>query len=229
MELRAYVDIIRRRWLAIVLLPTLVLVLVAYLDRTRSPVYTAEARISVSKISDRTSEGRYEFDDYYDLLSTDFLADDLTEVVRGNVFAAAVAQRLNDQGIAISSEEVDSALSGSREHRILTITASAHDHGRAVVIANAAAVEIDENFHAYAGPETFELPITVRPVQVPIEAEADTQRMRLTYLLAVIVAAGFGLLLALLLEYLDDSLPNADAARAATGLELLGVVPGDAR
>lgn len=229
MELRAYVDIIRRRWLAIFILPALVLLLVAYLDLTRSPVYTAEARVSISKISDQTTETDYEFDDYYDLLSTDFILDDLTEVVRGNVFAAGVAQRLNDQGIPISSDEVENALSGSREHRILTISASSSDHGRAVVIASAAATEVDENFYAYAGPETFELPIIVRPVQVPINAEADTTRMRLTYALAVIVAGGFGLLLAMLLEYLDDTLPDAPAASAVTGLDVLGVVPGDAR
>ena len=74
-----------------------------------------------------------------------------------------------------------------------------------------------------------DLPLTVRPVDVPINADADTLRVRLTYIIAVIVAGGFGLLLALLLEYVDDTLDGPSAAASATGLELLGVVPGDAR
>jgi capsular polysaccharide biosynthesis protein len=97
------------------------------------------------------------------------------------------------------------------------------------VIANVAATELRENFASYIGPSAGETPLTIRPVDVPTEASPDTSRVRLLYILALVVAGGFGLLLALLWEYFDESLYDAGEAAATTGLALLGVVPGDDR
>ncbi|MEZ4569334.1 MAG: hypothetical protein R2849_03225 [Thermomicrobiales bacterium] len=207
-------------------LPFLALVTVIVLDVDRSPTYTAEARVSMNRISDSTTSNEYEYDDYYDLLSSDFILDDTVEIVRGNVFAAAVAERLAEQGISVSPETVDGALTASREHRILTISSSSMDSGLAVVVANVAAIELREDFSNYIGQEGEPLPITIRPVDVPTAAASDTLRTRTLYVIVILVAAGFGFLLALALEYFDDSL-DRNTIQAALGINVLGVVRED--
>lgn len=229
MELRAYVGVLRRRWPAVLILPLLVVVLTAYLDQTRTASYTADARVSLSAISDESTTSDYEFDNYYDFLTTEFIIDDTLEIIRGNVFAGAVADRLNAQGLNVGLGTVAGALSTSRDHRILTIHATTSDHGLSVVIANMAATELRENFQSYVGSSAVPLPLTVRPVDVPTEAEPDTERVRLLYILAVVVAGGFGLLIAALWEYFDESFQDGPAAASTTGLPLLAVVPGDER
>ncbi len=149
--------------------------------------------------------------------------DDTVEIVRGNVFASAVADRLAGQGIEIDASAVEGALDASRQHRILTIVATANDQGLAVVIANVASAELREDFANYLGVEGDPYPVTMRPVDVPVKAEPDDLRVKLTYLMAIIVAGGFGILLALGLEYFDQTI-NIDTARDAVGLDVLAVV-----
>jgi capsular polysaccharide biosynthesis protein len=223
MELRAYASIFARRWLAILMLPLAMLVVIAIFEQSRETNFTAQARISVSRLSGEQPSTQYQYDDYYDLLSSDFIVDDTVEIVRGNVFAAAVAKRLAEQGINIDASAVEGALDASREHRILTIVATANDQGLAVVIANVASLEIREDFSNYLGVEGDPYPVTMRPVDVPVNAKPDDLRVKLTYLMAIIVAGGFGILLALGLEYFDKSI-NVDSAEDAIGLDVLAVV-----
>ncbi len=183
----------------------------------------------MNQLSGETTAGDYEYDNYYDYLASDFILDDLVEIVRGNVFAAGVAARLEEQGVQLTPSDVAGALAASREHRVLTILSTSRDHGLAVLIGNAAAIELRENFMAYLGSDDVDLPMTIRPVDVPLEAQPDTWRVRLTYILAVVVAAGFGLLVGIFLDYLDDSIPTATAAEAATGLPVIGTVRGAAK
>ena len=226
MELRAYVNTLTRRWYALLILPLVVLVVVIVAESERSPQFTAAARVSMVRVSDDETAEEYEFDDYYDFLGSEFILDDSVEIVRGNVFAAAVSERLAEQGIFLDPPTVDSALDASREHRILTIRSTSGDNGLSIIIANAAATEIREDYQDYLGSAEQPLPVTIRPVDIATSAESDDFQVRLTYLLAIIVAGGFGLLLALALEFFDDRL-TPDSARTALGLDALGVVRED--
>ena len=222
MELRAYARVVARRWIALLAIPVVAILVISYLEmnsatRTIRPV----AKVSVSRLSESTTSVDYEFDDYYDLLASDFILDDTVEVVRGNVFATAVAERLAAQGILVDTATIDDSLDASREHRILTVRFTSSEQGLAVVVANVASSELRENFQNYIGQEGEPLPMTIRPVDVPVDAESDDLRVRLTYVLALLVAGGFGVLLALGLEYFDQSL-DSDSAQAATGLSVLG-------
>lgn len=226
MEFRAYVNTLRRRWYALLVLPLIVIGVIAVAERERSPTYTAAARVSMVRVSEAETTDKYEFDDYYDFLGSEFILDDSVEIVRGNVFAAAVSERLAEQGIFVDPPAVDGALDASREHRILTIRSTTEDNGLSIIIANAAATEIREDYRDYLGAADEPLPVTIRPVDVSTSAESDSFQVRLTYLLAIIVAAGFGLLVALALEYFDDRL-TPETARASLALNVIGVVRED--
>lgn len=226
MELRAYLNTLTRRWYALLILPLVALVVVVVAESERSPQYTAAARVSMARVSDDETTNEYEFDNYYDFLVSEFILDDSVEIVRGNVFAAAVSERLVERGIFVDPPTVDGALDASREHRILTIRSTTGDNGLSIIIANAAATEIREDYQDYLGAAEEPLPVTIRPVDISTSAESDSFQVRLTYLLAIIVAAGFGLLVALALEFFDDRL-TSETAKAALGLDVLGVVPED--
>jgi capsular polysaccharide biosynthesis protein len=228
MELRSYAAILARRWLIILAVPALAIILIVYIDSRRDTQYTAEARVSVSRLSEGTTSIDYEFDDYYDLLASDFILDDTVEVVRGNVFARAVAERLAAQNVLVDPQTVDAAIDASREHRILTISSTSSEEGLSVIVANVAAIELQENFANYLGQDGEPLPMTIRPVDVPIDAQSDDLRVRITYVLAFIVAVGFGIVVALAIEYFDRSL-DAESAEAVTGLSLLGTVTESSR
>lgn len=227
MELRSYLAVLLRRWPLIVILPLIVVLVGVYQDATRTTNYTATARVSFIRSPDPPVEGDYTFDEYYNYLASEFAVDDMVEIVGGSVFSEAVADRLRETGVDISGEEVKSAVSPDRKHRIVSLATTTTDPGRSILIAVAAAQELQESGLAYLGSRNGESPAIVQMVEIPTEARADTGRARLILLLGFIVAAGLGALVALLIDYLDDRLYEPEAVSHATGLPHLATVPGD--
>ena len=103
MELRAYWSIIRRRWWLPVGLALLVGALTLVMQRPWQPrpvSYSASMRFNVG-IKPERIPGVYTYDRYYTMLTSEYLVDDLGEIVRSQAFAGAVSQRLADQGITV--------------------------------------------------------------------------------------------------------------------------------
>lgn len=227
MELRAYLAVLLRRWPLIVILPLIVVLVGVYQDVTRTTNYTATARVSLIRSPDPPVQGDYTYDEYYNYLASEFAVDDMVEIVGGSVFSESVAERLRVTGVEISGKEVKSALSPDRKHRIVSLASMTTDPGRSILIAVAAAQELQESGLAYLGSQEGESPAIVQMVEIPSDANPDTGRARLILLLGVIVAAGLGALVAVLIDYLDDRLYEPEAASHATGLPHLATVPGD--
>lgn len=227
MELKWYLQVLWRRWPAILVLPILVGLFAVYQETTRDEQYAAEARLAVVRQPDQAPVDDYRYDEYYNYLSSEFKIDDLVETVRGNVFAASVAEEMTAAGVPASPGEVQGALSSSREHRILTLTATTQDPDRSLQIARAAIEELEANPALYLDISDSDGSATVRAIQVPEHAAADTTRARLIVLMSVIAAIGIGVVLAFLVDYLDDTLYDADGAASATGLPVLATVPAE--
>lgn len=229
MELNAYVRILLRRWPIVVALPILVLIFAVYQETGRTPTYSSTARLSVVRMPDNAPPSEFQYDEYYNYLSSEFAIDDLVEIVRGNVFAGAVAEELRVSGWELNGGDVQGALAVSRQHRILSLTATSTDPNRALAVAEAAAAELEQNAFRYLGPEDVDVPATIRPVQVPTGAAPDTQRTRVILLMTLVVALGAGVLLAFVVDYLDDTLYDLDAVNHVTGLPHLATVVGERR
>ena len=227
MELSAYLRVLLRRWPIVLALPLLVLLFAVYQETGRTPTYSATARLSVVRLPDAAPETEFQFDEYYNYLSSEFAIDDLVEIVRGNVFADAVAADLQAAGWQLSGGDVQGALSVSRQHRIISLTAGSPDAERALAISLAAAEELEQNSLAYLGHEGSDAPATVRPVQIPGSAAPDTQRTRIILLMSLVIAFGAGVLLAFLIDYLDDTLYDIDAVSHAMRLPHLGTISGE--
>jgi capsular polysaccharide biosynthesis protein len=227
MELKAYLQIIRRRWPAVVVLPLIVGLLAVWQETTRDATYSTEVRAAVVRVRDPLPTNEYGFDDYYNYVSSEFAIDDLVEAVRGNVFAQAVAERVKATGTTIDAGEVQSMVAADRVHRIISVHVTSHDPDRARAVADAASAELDTNAYSYIGVESDAEGSSVNIIQRPGNPNPDTARERLLLALEVLAALGFGVLLAFLVDYIDDTLYDAESTTAALRLPHLASVPAE--
>lgn len=99
MELRSYWRIIARRWWLPVGLTLLTGILTLVMQKPwqeRPAAYSATMRFNVGVQPERIP-GVYTYDRYYTLLTSEYLVDDLGEIVKSGLFAGAVSKRLADR------------------------------------------------------------------------------------------------------------------------------------
>lgn len=227
MELRAYWDILRRRWW----LPLLMMVVVAAISavqlrpwQTRPPSYTASMRLLVGVLP-ATDAAVTAYDPrYYAWLTSEYLVDDFTEVVRSNLFAQGVSARLADQSIELPPGVILGSAATGQQHRILTLNFGWGDATQLEAIANAAADEITENAATYfqaLGTEGAGVTVLDGPT---IGVVGASLRDRLEWPLRVGLGLLVGIGLIFLLEYLDTSLRNRQEVEAL-GVRVIGEIP----
>jgi capsular polysaccharide biosynthesis protein len=227
MELKVYLQALRRRWPVILALPLIVALLAIVQDVSRETTYATDARLRV--ISERIEGDFTDYPDDDNFIASEYAIDDLVEAVRGNVFAAAVAERVRASGMEIGTEEVESAIASDREHRVLTVTVRSADPERAEAIAREATLELEASAFEYIGFPSPDSGQVVTVIDQPGEAGPDTSRARLLLILQIVAAAGAGVLLAFLIDYLDDTLHDGETTAATLGLPYLASVPTEPR
>ena len=227
MELKVYLQALRRRWPIMLILPLLVGLLAVVQELSRETIYATQSRLRI--ISEQLDG---EFTDYPvddNFIASEYAIDDMVEGVRGNVFSAAVADRVRAAGLEIGAEEVTSAISAEREHRVLTVTFRSADPRRAEVIAREATAELEASAFDYIGVPSPGADSVVQVIDQPGNAGPDTSRARLLLLLQVIAAVGAGVLLAFLVDYLDDSIHDGESAAVSLGVPHLATIPAEQR
>ena len=146
MELVRYWRIIKRRWWLVAVL--LAVVLAAYpLSASRPPAsYSASMRFAVGLQPEPRSGAYYTYDYYYTWLTAEYLVDDLSEVVRSNVFAQDVA---TTSGVAVPPGAIQGATSAGKLHRILTVQITWGNADELERIANAVVQVMTERGDTY--------------------------------------------------------------------------------
>lgn len=228
MELREYWSILRRRWWIPVLLGLLVGVISLVQLRpwqAKPPAYTASLRMLVGVMPAAGEDVTTYYDPrYYAWLTSEYLVDDFTEVVRSALFAANVSQRLAGQNITVPPGAIQGSAATGKQHRIITLNLSSGDETQLRQMAEAAAAELAENAPVYfeqlgtpgAGVTLIDGP-TVNAVGPGVR---DQIELPLRVLLGVLVGIG----IVFLLHYLDTSVRNAGELEAM-GLDVLGEIP----
>lgn len=225
MELKAYAAVLWRRWYLVALVPLLVLVGVLYQISQEQRTYTATARLSIIRPGEEPATGEFQYDSYYRYLASEFALDDMVEVTRGNVFASDVAEKIQETtGTAISAGEVQGSLRSERKHRILTLEANSSDSDHALLIAGAAAQTLEEKGTTYFG-FSEDTPAMVETIERPEFASSNTTRQLLLYALQLFAALFAGVVLAYLVDYLDDTLRSAETVSTALDLPVIGMIP----
>lgn len=227
MELRAYWQIIRRRWWLPVIL-TIVVALVSAVQlrpwQSPSPTYSASMRFLIGVLPvidpDLTSyDARF-----YAWQTSEYLVDDFTEVVSSSLFAQQVSQRLAAAGIDVPAGAIRGSSATGRLHRILTLTIGWPNRDELAAIADAVVNELQENsafYFAQLGTENTTVTVLDQPT---IGEVGQSLRARTEWPLRVLLALLVGLGLVFLLDYLDTSVRNSQDLELM-GIPVVGMIP----
>jgi uncharacterized protein involved in exopolysaccharide biosynthesis len=217
MELRQYWRIVWRRWWLVAALVGIVLVVSLVMAQEPEPVYVASMRFAIGiegsePVNAASGEGRSDA-----WLASEYLADDLSEVLKGGDFASRIGER-------VGFEVPAGTIFASREHRIMTVTVTWRDRDQAQAIAEAVGAALQDGGAGYF------------PQLVGVEAQAVlidgpgigqvgrslTDKLNLPIRLFVGLVAGVAL--AFLWDYLDDTVRDR-AEVEALGVSILGEIP----
>lgn len=228
MELREYWSILRRRWWIPVLLGLLVgLISLVQLRpwQVRPPAYTASLRLLVGVTPAAGEDVTTYYDPrYYAWLTSEYLVDDFTEVVRSALFANNVSQRLAEQNIVVPPGAIQGSAATGKQHRIISLSLSSGDEMQLRQMADAAAAELAENapiyFEQLGTPGAGVTLIDGPNVSAVGPGVRDQIELPLRVLLGVLVGAG----IVFLLHYLDTTVRRR-AELESLGLDVLGEIP----
>ena len=231
MELREYWTIIRRRWWLPVVLALLTGVVSALQLRPwapPAPTYAAGLRFLVGVLPAAEQDVTAYDPRYYGWLTSEYLVDDFTEVVRSGLFANNVSARLAASGIAVPAGVIQGSAATGKQHRIIALTMSWSDRAQLEQIITAAAAELTENAAAYfeqLGTGNAGITLLDGPA---ISENGPGVREQLELPLRVLLAALAGLGLIFLLHYFDQTI-RTPADLAALGLQPLASIPPTGR
>lgn len=227
MELREYIDIVRRRWW----LPVGLMLLVGLLSALQlrpwqapPPNYTVSLRLllGVMPLVD-ADEAAYD-PRYYAWLTSEYLVDDFTEVVSSDLFAKNASQRIGEDGPHITAGMISGSALTGQQHRIITLHFHWGNEEEALIMARAAVDELVENADFYfqqLGTEETAVTLLDGPSITPVTPGARSQ---LELPLRILLALFVGVSLVFLLEYWDTSIRRPQELEEL-GLTVLGAVP----
>ena len=227
MELRAYWNVIRRRWwlpVALVLLTALGWLIARRPWVPDRPMYAVSLSFSVGLRPEPRTGDYYTYDRYYTWLASEYLVDDLSEVVRRSVFAQAVSRRLQDRGVTVPPGVIQGSTQAGKLHRVLTLTITWPDAEQLGMIADAATAVLQEEagfFLPQAMRDEVEARLIDRGAIVPL---GPGLRERLDLPLRLFLGLALGVALAFLLDYLDDSVRDRSDLQAL-GIPIVGEIP----
>jgi capsular polysaccharide biosynthesis protein len=217
MELRHYWSIVWRRWWLVAGLVLIVLVLSLVTYRQPAPVYQATMRFTVGiegeePVNAVAGDGRSDA-----WLASEYLADDLSEVVKGGDFAAQISELV---GFAVPA----GTIFASREHRVMTVSVTWADSAEVQLIAEKVAATVEDGgadyFPQLAGVEASAVLIDGPGIGEVGRSLKDKLDLPLRLLVALIA----GIALAFLWDYLDNTVRDrADAE--SLGMTILGEIP----
>ena len=213
------------RWWWLALLPV-VAVGVLTLSTYRAPTtqYQVTMRFATGMLPEPAS-GAYNYDRYYEWLTSEYLTNGLKDVVRTGMFAEAVAARLQAQGQIVQPGQVQGAIGSDHAQSIFVVYLTWPDAGQATQVAEAIAAELSENSAAY-WPQLEEAggsPVRLldRPAPVPV---AQGLRDRFDLPVRATLALAAGVALAFAAHFLDPMVHDRrDVERA--GLRVMGEIP----
>jgi capsular polysaccharide biosynthesis protein len=222
MELRAYAAVLRRhaRLIGLITLATLIVSIGLAL---RGPsAYTATMRLAISVVPDPRVGDFFKYDSYYSVLTSEYLADDLSELLRSEAIAADVSAEM---GQTVEPESIVNLTRTKKTHRLLDIQIAGSDPQSALAIAQAYERVINTKLSNYLAfmqanngfVRIVNQPKVTRTNTLPLTAA----EIGLRTMAGLIGAVG----LAFLLEYIDDRLRDRRQVESFLGTTVLAEIP----
>ncbi len=230
MQLRHYFAILLRFWVLILLLPLLVGALSLALEWRKPVLYGASARLMITQTPQQQDAGA-PFPDFnltYSWQSSEYILDDLPQVVGSMAFSEDVSTLLGNQGYVIEPATIRAGLRAETFHRSVTIAASAASPDAALAMVRGAVDVLEANGLKYWNRSPSNATGLSVAVLDPPGSSGPLSSMRALLInvglrVALALAAAVGL--AFLIYYLDDRLRGPRQAEEWTGMRVLGVIP----
>lgn len=223
MELRRYWQVLKRRWL-LVLIPAIVVLVIGLVTyQPPATAYTTGVRFIVGQKPAAGTDLKDE-ERYYNWLTSEYIVNGLTDWVRGGEFATAVSEYLAAEGHNIPAPAIQAGLAADNARSMLTLSLSGGSTQQlATTMDGVIAVLMTQNAQALPqlGGENAELTQLDQPLVTQLSAGIRDQiDLPLRILLALLAGAG----LALLFEYLDPTIRTREELQDL-GLAILGEIP----
>jgi capsular polysaccharide biosynthesis protein len=217
MELRQYWRIIRKRWWLVAAVPIVVLIVSLVTYRPPAPAYVANMRFAVGiegtePVAAVSGEGRSDA-----WLASEYLADDLSQVLMGGDFAAEISK-------ALDFVVPTGAIFATREHRIMSVSITWGDQNQVQQIAERVGAAIQDGGADYF-PQLGGIEAKALLIDGPgIVQVGRSLKDKLDLPVRLLIALAAGVALAFLWDYLDDSVRDREDAEIL-GLNVLGEIP----
>ena len=229
MEFRDYWQIIWRRRNLIVPLVVITFLASLFFNLVLPPTYKTDTTVYVQAVIPPPSQNAAEYysPEYYRTVYSEYLADDLSVIVKSEDFASKIADRIQDRyGEKVAFKDVQDAITKAvKTHRTLKITVATGNEALTAHIASAMDDVLRSDGWKYFTRDERQ-PVVVNVVDPPRDPKAPSMLRRLLeVLLHSAVAAVVGLGLVFLLHYLDDRIQSDEDAARTLGLPVLGTVP----
>ncbi len=232
MQLRSYLAIVQRYWVVIGILPLLVGVISLVLALRQPQQYRAIARAMVTQtVHVQPQTGAFpDFNLNYSWASSEYILDDLPQLVKSRVFAEDVSTLAAAEGYPIDPTVVMATLNAETLHRTMTLSASTADPVIAVAMVRGAVTALQANGLKYwdrALPDDTGLKVALLDLPTSATPTRSMRHLLFDVGLRIMLALVAGIGLAFLLHYLDDRLRYAHQVEEWLEVQVVGVIPRD--
>jgi capsular polysaccharide biosynthesis protein len=225
MELRTIWKVLRRRWW-LVAVPALVALAYAAYGYVKSPPrggFSTSIRFTAGSACDAPAKD-YQDCQYYPWLTSEYVVNALTDLVKTSSFAEAVSAELKSKGIDIPAAQIQGGIVSDNARSVMSLTISGGEAGQVAQIAGAVSTVLkthSKDFFPQVGPDG----ITVTALDVPaVGAVPPSLSDRYNPLVRFLLGLAAGVALAFLVDYIDPTLHERNEVEKL-GLPVLAEVP----
>jgi capsular polysaccharide biosynthesis protein len=225
LQLHEYWAVIRRRPWVVLALPAIALAVSAALAFRGPSAYCVDMQLAVSVIPeprDVPGPGYYKYDLYYPWLSSEYLADDLSEVMKSQAFAQDVSAEL---GYSIEPGLIMSSTRTKKTHRTIEVRIAGSNREAVSAVGEAYERVLNTRLGDYfrqLQAQNGAARIINRPTLSRCSSlGTQVGELALRTLLGLLLGTG----LAFLLDYVDTRLRDRRDLERTIGLPTLAEIP----
>jgi capsular polysaccharide biosynthesis protein len=223
MELRAYGQLLKRRWIWIVIPAAVALVLALVTYSPSGPLYNAGVRFIVgqepTKAADLSDEERLA-----NWKASEYVVNTLADWVKGGQFATLVSDELAAQGVTVAPQSIVGSTVSDSTRSMMVLSMTYHDAAILEQILNKAAAVLKEQ-NDLGLPQLGGIPAELVQLDEPIVNQVPasiTKQLELP--LRILLAIGAGIGLAFLVDYLDPTVRERKELESM-GIRVIAEIP----
>jgi len=219
-ELRQYWDVLRKRWMIVILLPIIAALtsgIISYFFI--KPVYQASTTLIVGKKASEAGQQATQMLDNNVLLANQQLAKTYATIAQSRTVEQNVIKNLN---LPLTVESLDSLISINpvKTTEILEIQVTNTNPELAATIANTMAQEFSKAVIEIKKVDSVSIVDTAVTPDNPVKPNK-----KLNVLIAFVVGLMASVGLVFLLEYMDNTIKSTSDIEKLLGIPVLGVIP----